>query len=365
MIVEQLTIDATTQSGFAGVPLVELRGDFAGAGVNGIAFGPGSNFSKLRGLVINRFDGSAVSVEARGVTIAGNYLGTDQSGLVALGNFGNGINLVPGLAHGTLIGGLALADRNVISGNGSNGIFSWGVNDTIIQGNYIGIAANGSGGLPNHFQGVSVLSGSNTLIGGAQLGAGNVISGGATTPGVLVEGANQTVIAGNRIGTSADGLTALGSNIGIWVAENVPTGSGSIGTIIGGSTVAERNLISGNQIGIYVSGPATNDTRVLGNWIGLDASGLAVLPNTTGIQVVAGTNLLIGDPTFNSINVISGNSDVGIQISGSDSTQSVVQGNYIGTDPSGTEARPNRVGIVLSNGARNNIIGGTTPNQET
>jgi parallel beta-helix repeat protein len=360
VITEQVTIDGTTQPGFAGVPLIELSGESAGLAANGFEFGPGSDSSTLRGFVINRFEANAVQVEASGVTIVGNYLGTDATGLVGRGNFGNGINLVPGVANGTIIGGPSATDRNVISGNGSNGIFSWDVIGTTIQGNYIGIDALGITSIPNHFQGIALLGGSDANVGGSAPGEGNVISGGTTTPGVLVEGATGTLIRGNRIGTSADGLAAVGNNIGIYVLENFLSGIGAVGTIIGGTTDEERNLISGNHTGIYVAGDANSNTQVLGNWIGVDVSGQTSLPNATGIQVDAGTTMLIGGPTTlagtQAGNLISGNAQYGILLNGGSGT--VVAGNMIGLANDGNAALGNGTGIFGNTAADDVLIGG-------
>ena len=349
VVTEQLTIDGTSQGyfgGFTGTPLIELRGDTAGFDVNGIEFGPGSDDSKLRGFVINRFEANAVLVEASGVTIAGNYLGTDPTGLVKKSNFGNGVNLVPGVANGTIIGGPTAADRNVISGNSSNGIFSFGVTGTRIQGNYIGIDATGNTSIPNHFQGVAVLGGSDAVVGGSAPGEGNVISGGTTTPGILVEGATHTIIKGNLIGTSADGLSAVGNDVGI-----------------GGTTADERNLISGNHTGIYVAGAANADTQVLGNWIGVDVTGQTPLPNVTGIQVDAGTNMLIGGLASiagtEAGNIFSGNTQYGILLNGGAGT--IVFGNMIGLASDGNAVLGNGTGVFGNLDAHDVVIGGTNP----
>ncbi len=358
VITDQLLLDATTQFGFVDAPLVELSGDAAGPNANGFEFGPGSDNSRLRGFIINRFSDNGVSVAASSVTIAGNYIGTDQSGTSPASNVFNGIILQPSLANNTTIGGLNPGDRNVISGNNSNGIFAWSVTGTTIQGNYIGLDATGTTSISNFFNSVLLLGGD-----GAVIEAGNVISGGTNTPGIKVEGAANSLIRGNLIGTSADGLTAVGNDIGIWVTDNLPS-AGSNGTVIGGTTEDERNLISGNHTGIYISGSLGANTQILGNWIGLDATGQNPLANNTGIQVDGGTTILIGGPTSlagtEAGNIIAANSQEGILLNGG--TGIVVSGNMIGLASDGNTPLGNGTGLFANLDADGVMVGGNTPN---
>src|SRR5256885_7635016 len=99
------------------------------------------------------------------------------------------------------IGGTVEGARNVISGNGQEGILvrpnSAG---NRIQGNYIGVTASGTGRLGNAFQGVAVNGAAFNLIGGGITGARNVISGN-TNIGVWLfgPGASNTIVQGNMI----------------------------------------------------------------------------------------------------------------------------------------------------------------------
>jgi titin len=149
------------------------------------------------------------------------------------------------------------------------------------------------------------------------------------------------MIQGNYIGTDATGTRALGNYYG--VSANYPH------TIVG-------NLISGNQVGI--TGPGYNYPssifQVQGTLIGTDATGMHGIPNGIGIVSGAGTSL-IGGTTAAARNVISGNSGDGVYV-GTGGT--VIQGNYIGTDISGTTALGNGTnGIEIQ--SSNNVIGGT------
>jgi hypothetical protein len=82
-IVETVTMDGTTQPGFAGTPIIELNGtSVAGSPLAGLRITAGA--STIRGLVINRFGGPGIETSTNGNTIAGNYIGTDGAGNAAL-----------------------------------------------------------------------------------------------------------------------------------------------------------------------------------------------------------------------------------------------------------------------------------------
>src|SRR5207253_3247541 len=137
-------------------------------------------------------------------------------------------------------------------------------------------------------------------------------------------------IAGNFIGTDVTGTAALGNhNAGIAVFGP--------NTTIGGTTVAERNVISGNSAGIAVL--QTTGAKIQGNYIGTNATGTAAIPNSFGGIFVANvsSNTLIGGGFGG--NVISGNTGfgVGIGIGGSavGDNSNTVQGNLIGTQADG------------------------------
>jgi hypothetical protein len=118
---------------------------------------------------------------------------------------------------------------------------------------------------------------------------------------------------------------------------------------IGGTTPEARNVISGNIDGVLVDTYAT-ENLIQGNYIGTDASGTAVMANSRGITDRGSHTSILG-------NVISGSGIDGILVDGG--SQTVIQGNLIGTNSTGTAAVPNQYGILLS-GARNVTVGGTT-----
>jgi thiol-disulfide isomerase/thioredoxin len=349
IITEPVILDGTTQPKFAGKPLIELDGTDAGALANGLVITAGG--TTVRGLVINRFQGSGIVLESGGGNlIEGDYLGTNVSGKDALGN-GNGVT-IDGSANNT-VGGTVPGSRNIISGNQSGGVLITGLGATgnVVLGNYVGTDATGTNALGNGGEGVFIVSsgGANT-IGGAAPGARNIISGNGSY-GVNLEdqtGVGDDVV-GNYIGTDARGNHALG-NLSAGVI-----GFLNVGARIGGSGPGEGNVISGNAIGIALQ-LDSNDV-VAGNFIGTDARGNHALGNAgAGVLSISEVGARIGGPGPGEGNVISGNT-IGIDLQ-SDSND-VVAGNYIGTDARGNHALGNSTAGVILEGASNNLIGGT------
>src|SRR5262249_51476190 len=132
--------------------------------------------------------------------------------------------------------------------------------------------------------------------------------------------------------------------------------------VVGGTISGARNIISGNgAAGIDISNNALG-TIVQGNFVGLNAAGTAAVPNTgNGIQVTLGAGVVtIGGTTAAARNVISGNLKSGIAIGAS--LACVIQGNFIGSDATGTVPIGNALhGIVVFGGTANTQIGGTAP----
>ncbi|MBN1148662.1 MAG: right-handed parallel beta-helix repeat-containing protein [Anaerolineales bacterium] len=348
-ITRPMTIDATSQPGYAGTPLIELNGKGAGSGANGLTIQAGD--STVKGLVIHSFQGDGIYIYARGGnTIQGNYIGVDASGSFDMSNFGSGIYI-----EGTpnLIGGSTAATRNLISGNGGAGIsiisytfqpLGPEIVGNQVLGNYIGVDASGTGALGNDLGGITI-SGDYNTVGGTASGAGNLVSGNSDT-GITINGDYNQVL-GNKIGTDASGSYGIGNG---W---NGVTVYGSYNTI-GGTTTGAGNLISANQHrGIAI---LADNNQVLGNKIGTNASGTYGLGNgMAGIYVTGGNNL-IGGATSGAGNLVSGNFGHGVNVGGSENQ---VLGNKIGTDASGTQALGN-FGVGISIPGYTNTIGAAT-----
>jgi titin len=289
--------------------------------------------------------------------VAGNYIGTDAAGKLALGNGNGGVTIT---ANGNLIG-----PSNVISGNPIGGIFlTGGASGNLVQGNFIGLSAAGTNALPNGFYGVEINGASSNTIGGSVAAARNVISGNTYSGiGILLVTDTLNTICGNYIGTDVTGKKAV---------PNTQAGIRILGcsNVIGGVTAGSGNVISGNgQEGIFLDGTNGNvmGNVIQGNLIGLDATGTNSLGNVyAGIGISGAANNQIGGTTAAARNVISanGNSTItglgGVFFSYAGTTGNQFQGNYIGTDASGTLALANvNDGIYLQQ-ADTNFIGGST-----
>jgi hypothetical protein len=253
-----LTLDGTTQPGYAGKPIIELEGSHAGAGP-GLLISAG--FSTIRGLVINRFDGDGVRMfDTNGNTIEGNYIGTDVTGGIDLGNSGDGV------AGSPLIGGHMISG-NVISGNGANGISMGLGQQNFIEDNFIGTDASGTFALGNDLNGIR---GSEATITARR----NVISGNGQD-GIFSLG--QNVFQGNFIGTDVTGTLPIG-NSGRGVRASFDQ--------VGGLNAGEGNTIAFNGgDGVVVARVVAVPTLILSNSIfsngglGIDIDDDGVTPN--------------------------------------------------------------------------------------
>jgi hypothetical protein len=190
-------------------------------------------------------------------------------------------------------------------------------------------------------------------------GDGLLISAGASTVrGLSITGFNHfgieltgsgtgNTIEGNFIGLRPDGTTAMAGNRGVNV--------GTTNNVIGGTTPAARNVISGvpdpASAGIFVS---ANQNTVCGNYIGTDASGMVPRAQNIGVFVFPGVgDVVIGGTTSDSRNVVSG-TFAAIQIL---SVRTQIMGNYIGIGSDGkTPLNNNGIGVYVGGG--NNTIGG-------
>ncbi len=207
-----------------------------------------------------------------------------------------------------------------------------------------------------------VLNGASAGVGanGLTLAAGNTTVMGLVINGFGGDGievtSNNNVIQGNYIGTNAGGTAAVANSIGVAID------SSATNNLVGGTTAGAGNVISGNSnTGIYLNA-AGSGNGIEGNYIGTNAAGLNALANTQyGIDVYNTANATIGGTAAGAGNVISANGfwDVYLEQSGTTGTQ--VQGNIIGLDATGTTILGTDLGVLISNGASLNTIGGTTP----
>jgi hypothetical protein len=283
------------------------------------------NGGTVRGLIIVKFSRGIHLDTCIGAEVSGNWIGLDFDHL-ASPNLFEGIYLscpVFASSTGNRIGGLSPADRNVISGNGGNGIFLFGqtVRSAMIQGNYIGTDATGTLPRPNGNRGILVQDGAGHLIGGTSAGARNVISGNRLAGVYFLGGTNHTV-QGNFIGLDASGANTVGNagdGIGIQNAS-------ATWCLLGGMAAGAGNVIAGNQNGIYILGAATN--YLYGNLIGTDATATRSLGNLgAGISLSGASDNVIGGAAT-AANTICYSTTAGVLVDGAASGNSI-RGNHI------------------------------------
>ncbi|MEN9643570.1 MAG: hypothetical protein RL238_239 [Actinomycetota bacterium] len=260
-----------------------------------------------------------------------------------------GLTVAP-FSDGTVVRGLAISgfDAGVLLQSSSI------VTGSRFTGNTVGVRVSGATG---------------SRVGGSVAAERNQFSSNASAGIEVVNGSVGTTVAGNLIGTDATGLVSAANAFGIVV------GTGSTFTRIGGTNAGERNVISGNVYsGIYAFSTNSDaadvtDTSVLGNYIGIDATGAAALTNGwygvelrgNGAREVRRTR--VGDATPGGRNVISGNTKEGVSI-WENTSDTAVRGNYIGTAADGATLLgngtlvPDTGGVVVRNFASGNKIGG-------
>lgn len=273
----------------------------------------------------------------------------------------NGTNSSGGIFQGALIlqGSFAFTLRGlVINRAPSAGVQIISANGAIV-GCIIGLDPTGLVKLPNVSLGIGADSTGLLLIGGVLPAERNIISGNGYAIGFgCTSGVGGTghFIQGNFIGTDATGAAAAGNNSGISLCY------GTTNVTIGGVTAAARNVISGNNGGaVNISSSfcvtCVTGTLVQGNYIGTDLTGTLPLGNA-GSGVGSNT---IGNDVID--NVISANTGSGIVVnSGTPADGSLIQGNRIGTDASGLLPLGNAGwGITVIGGGIQ--IGGTGPGQ--
>jgi titin len=365
-ITHQVIINGQTQPGYVNAPLIVLSGSALSGTANGLDIETSN--CKVQGLVIEGFAGDGILIGSGSTNrVIGDYIGTDPTGTVAQGN-GTGV-AVQGTATGTAIGGPGSGEGNLISGNFTdNVLLGPGTSGTQVQGNKIGTDVTGTTSVTGFFtffaaNGVEVSGSTNNSIGGTASGEGNLISGNGGS-GVLIDsGSSGTVIQGNKIGTDVTGTQAVGNGLAFFAFSNVDGIDifDSNNNVVGGTTPGARNLISGGAaIKLFASGvviQSGNYNTVQGNYIGTDVTGTTALGGTQsfGVQVL-GTGNQVGGTARGAGNLVSGNSE-GMEIDGTDNT---VQGNLIGTDVTGTAVIGNSdSGVRFLNGS-GNLLGGTT-----
>ena len=367
------------------------------------------------GNLISGNGGSGLTIETGSLDNAlnGNFIGTTASGDGALGNAGNGV-WIDRAPDNSLVGCKFVNNPfvyyNVISGNRQNGLLITSSDNVTVQGNFFGVGANNTTIVKNRLDGILVDgSSANTQVGGV-IPLGNVSAGNGRN-GIEVTGTSRGFVTFNTFGgllafkgaapngndglliTSTGGNNLVRTNVlsgnrrnGIELAGNasgvtvdpdivglntkgngvLPNGGDGLlidgtahGNIIGGTlpSVIPQNTFSGNKgYGVVITALA-HGNRVFGSFIGTQILGVRALGNKTGGVLIAGRAYgnLIGQTTHTPSNLISGNTGIGVTLTG-DTMQNSVINNYIGLNRLDRYLR-NSGRALVNTGCRNTIRG--------
>src|SRR2546423_871746 len=296
----------------------------------------------------NVFDGVHVNM-AGDAELYGNFIGLAADGLTPLGNKGNGVFL-DSMSRVTL-GGTNPGEGNVISGNLADGVATGESASAELEGNIVGLGADGVTDAGNIGNGVSTVGGDLTL------GDSESILSGTVNP------AARNVISDNRKDgvhvtdgpMDAGGAFVFDDYIGTDISGTQHAGNREDGINLDGKggLFVKNSVISGNSDGIHVGMAET--TLIQGNFIGTDFTGKVRLSNSTGIVLDGTSGALVGGAAPALRNIISPEG-TGIDIKNG-ATLNTVQGNYIGVDVSGVNPLPLfGPGIDIEDGASNNVI---------
>ena len=328
-----------------GITLQNANNDLIGTN------GDGVNDAAEQNVISGNTSDGIFIFQSNSNTVAGNYIGTNAAGTVAVGNGSVGVQIAAGgsTSNNNIIGTNGSNDaynadeKNVISANSGGGVSSDGAN-TVVAGNWIGLnvsgAALGNGGTGVNMTGANGRIGTNAD-GIADADERNVIDPNNTW-GITVGGAGD-VVAGNYVGTDPTGTIAFPST-----GRAVEIGSN---VTLGGTTAADRNVIAGSTYGVYLNGVA--NSTIVGNYIGTNAAGTGALPNNTGVYLLnSANNNIIGGATAGAGNVISGNNNFGVLADGAGTINNTLLDNLIGVkaDQSGNLANGGG-SLSLTNGA--------------
>ncbi len=212
---QPIYIDGISFTAYTIHPVITLT-RASGAFFDGLVLAAGSDGSKIEGLAINGFNGAGIAILSDGNTIRFNHVGVNDVGSAAIGNSGNGIQVTN--ADDNII------RNNVISGNGSDGIFATSSNRLMISGNTIGVNAARTAMIGNASDGIILNDSNQAVI------DGNLI-GGNSLHGIRISGAGSfdNQITANGIGTDAFGSQFLPNSL-----DGVAIDNGASNNMVGG-----------------------------------------------------------------------------------------------------------------------------------
>ena len=337
----------------------------------------GGPTSRLRNVISGNTNSGIYFNDATSNTVLGNFIGTDRTGKIAVPNGYAGVDADLGAISNT-IGGTTVTARNVISGNPVGVVVAGaGVSQNVIAGNFIGTNAAGTSALPNTGDGITIFAGAQqNTVGGSASGAKNVISGnGGNGVTIADSGTTGNLVAANFIGTNAAGTAALANaSDGIGIFNGAQSN-----TIGGTTSAPRNVISGNGFDGVAIADSGTNLNTIAGNFLGLDAAGSSAIPNGfRGVTMFGGPQSnIVGGTTPRAANTISGNTFEGIALFDTATTHNSFRQNSVhdngdvgirlstsgGGTPSDLQAAPHLTSAVI--GGSNITIRGSltsTPN---
>lgn len=299
----------------------------------------------------NRCDGVRIVGTAKNA-LSGNFVGTDVTGNVAIGNGESGISVLDGATDTAILGCQFVTNPfvfyNVISGNAEHGIWVRDAHGTTIQGNFCGIGMNNATVVANGGNGILIAGTSRDTTVGGVIPLGNVCSGNGANGIKVTDEASSFVSFNTFAGLFAFGGAAPNGIDGIRLSSVAP------------GNVVRTCVLSGNiGNGLTLDGAigAIAESII----VGLNTSGNAPLPNGGHGVVLSGiaANNAVGGQISSVIprNTISSNGGWGIVLQ-DDASLNAITLNLVGLDVSGINAMGNgQGGIWLKDRANNNYIG--------
>lgn len=260
-VTEQAVVDARTQPGYAGSPIIEVDGQISTSG-DGLRLETAGANSELYGFAVFNYTDAGIWSRANDSIMAFNYAGIRADGITPAAN-ARGIDVWNGVDRVQIY-------SNVSSGNTDSGIgvFDAGTSVISIDGNFVGTDPTGSIPIPNGGHGIEVSGATNIDIGTI---SANVISGNGGN-GILNSSSNYVTIENNIIGLNAAGDGVI-PNGGDGVLVDGTSGFVNVGTAGGG------NFIGGNVGNGIVIGSAGDTNTIRNNHIGTDPARTVDLGN--------------------------------------------------------------------------------------
>ena len=334
-ITGSLVIDGTSQSGYAGVPLVELLG--AGASGSGTFAGliitdGAANTTIIKGLSIAKF---TTGIQTDGTDqVRNNYIGTDGTGATGTGNT-SGVLLSGG--NNQLTGNVIA--RNVTGANTNNS------SSNSIINNFFGTDPTATQNLANTNISLQITGSNNSI-------SNNVIK--FSPLGLSIVGSSGNLATGNTISSNTGTGVVLGGNI-------------STSNTLGGLGVGQANVIDHNNNGIQISN-TSGIANVIGNTITSNSVQGIIISGATSVGYIASNTVTLNSGNGITFNVGSGSGTIvenntigqngfGINIVGVGGE--IIRNNFIGTDSTGTTNLANAsFGVRIASSAANNTITG-------